>query len=151
MTKTWRRIVITVIVLMFVYAWSGLAFYQSRSCLTVHHKAQPTVRYSFPLPITFNNNINEGDSTPGNPFADFQTPLIGSQVPQLSVVSNLILLGTLSGPNPQAIVAEKASPGTTHILRQGEVLDGEMIVSIRKGSITVLKGNQRLVLQVIPQ
>ncbi|HEX2952401.1 MAG TPA: hypothetical protein VHR47_00270 [Bacillota bacterium] len=146
MNKLSRKAAVAALVIALAYTLTGYAFYQKQSQLTVSNKSQPTGHYSFPSPRSCWEKAS--DKMSGNPFIEFtqtSSPLI--TLPQPSVVSELILLGTLSGPNPQAIVADKNNPQVTRILRSGESWLGEKIISIRKGLIVIWKENQKVILQ----
>ncbi|HHZ20732.1 MAG TPA: hypothetical protein GX391_09545 [Firmicutes bacterium] len=60
------------------------------------------------------------------------------------VDSQLILFGTLAGENPRAIVAEKADPTVTHIVKLGDEIAGEKVMTIGKGFIEVMAQGRKI-------
>lgn len=51
--------------------------------------------------------------------------------------SRLILRGTVVGPHSLAVVEARDQPGESHLVRAGEVVLGEKILSIHEGWITI--------------
>lgn len=96
--------------------------------------------YRYPRPQPWRSKVADGSLS--DPFAT--TPMLETTVAKVPVESSLILLGTLKGKNPQAIVAEKSNSAVTRIVKQGDVVWGEKIVEIGRGIVVVLKDGQRV-------
>ena len=63
------------------------------------------------------------------------------------VVSNLILKGTVIGNNKIAVIAAIEDPGRSYLMKVGDRLMGEEIVSIEKGQVIVRKDGILLTLR----
>lgn len=97
--------------------------------------------YQYPRPQPW-TKMNERPI--GNPFS---ATISEPSIPEPAVESGLILLGTLKGDNPRAIVAEKTNPAVTKIVRLGETAFGEKIVAIGRGYVMVSKEGRTIRLE----
>ena len=136
------------LMLSVVFAGIGFISSQIQTDPPLIPKTVSPGHYSFPHPIFSAKQIlYERSGSVQDPFSESSWVTESSLKP---VASSLILLGTLTGENSQAIMAEKANPKLVYIIGRGDVLAGEKVVAIGRGYVVLLVGNRRLRLATAP-
>lgn len=96
-------------------------------------------RFAYPWKTV---TLSPGDT--GDPFYDRETV---TETATITETSDLILLGTLNGQNPRAIMAEKKNPTKAYIVSPGEVRGSEIVDIVGKGYVIIRKNGKRLTLK----
>lgn len=139
-----KKLSLLCLIFSVIFALIGFIVFQTQTSLPLVKNAVSLRNYSFPRPnILEKQNLLEATDSE-DPFSEPSLPI---ETPQAPVVSGLVLIGTLSGENPRAILVEKTNPKLTHIIEPGEILAGEKLVSIGKGFVILHINNQKVKLQ----
>lgn len=130
-----------------IFSIAGFYQWQKSTVPVLDRRVITADNYRFPLPampvvIDDNTGLRGRD-----PFSEKQP---AGELPEETISSNLILLGTVTGRNPRAVIAEKANPAKTYIVCPGETCLGEKVDTIGKGYVIIWKEGHRLTISSTP-